>query len=190
MSSLKLRKAKQLKILDFDIENRPLTYWFGDVTTAEITAIAASWSHQKTVKVWLLPHTSHEQMLTEFVQMYDEADMVTGHYIRRHDLPTINSALLLNGMSPLGSKLTCDTKEDLVRKRSLPASQEALADLLGIPLGKPGMSQAMWREANRLTEAGLKLVKERVVGDVRQHKQLREALVAAGLLHTPKVWHP
>lgn len=188
--SLTLRKAKSLKILDFDIENRPLTYWFGDVTTSEITAIAASWAHQKSVKVWLLPQVTHNQMLREFLQMYDEADMVTGHYIRRHDLPTINSALLLNGLPPLGEKLTCDTKLDLVKRRGLPASQEALADLLGIPFGKPGMSQAHWREANRLTDAGLKLVKERVVGDVRQHKALREALVKEGLLTTPKVWRP
>lgn len=188
--TLKLRKAKQLKILDFDIENRPLTYWFGDVTTAEITAIAASWAHQKAVKCWLLPHVDHEQMLAEFVELYNEADMVTGHFIRRHDLPTINGALLLAGMPPLQAKLTCDTKEDLTKRRSLPASQEALADLLGISAPKPGMSQAMWREANRLTEVGLKLVKERVVGDVRQHKELRVALAENDLLKTPKVWRP
>lgn len=188
--SLTLRKAKALKILDFDIENRPLTYWFGDVTTPEITAIAASWSHQKNVKVWMIPTVSTEQMLSEFVQMYDQADMVTGHYVRRHDLPTINGALLLNGMPPLNEKLVCDTKEDLVKRRGLPASQEALADLLGISLGKPGMSQAMWREANRLTDQGLKYVKERVVGDVRQHKELRLALVEEGMLNTPKVWRP
>ena len=188
--SLRLKPAKQLKILDFDIENRPLTYWFGDVTTPEVTAIAASWAHQKQVKVWLIPTVTTEQMLTEFVQMYDEADMVTGHYIRRHDLPTINGALLLNGLPPLGEKLVSDTKMDLVKRRGLPASQEALADLLGISLGKPGMSQAMWREANRLTDRGLKYVKERVAGDVRQHKELRLRLVEEGLLTTPKVWRP
>lgn len=188
--TLTLRKAKQLKILDFDIENRPLTYWWGDMTTAEITAIATSWAHQKAVKVWLYPLVSHVEMLTEFVKLYDEADIVTGHYIRRHDLPTINGALLLNRMPPLGEKLTIDTKVDLVKRRSLPASQEALADILGISFPKPGMSQSDWRAANSLTEAGLKLVKERVAGDVRQHKALREALTNEGLLVTPKVWRP
>lgn len=188
--SLPLRKARQLKILDFDIENRPLSYWFGDVTTSEITAIAWSWVGQKTVYVKLLGRDSAEEMLGYFTQAYDEADMVTGHYIRRHDLPIINGALTELGLGTLGEKLTSDTKLDLAKRWGLPATQEYLAAALGVEAPKIGMSQPDWRDANRLTPDGIKLTKERVVGDVIQHKALRVRLHEEGLLKEPKVWRP
>jgi hypothetical protein len=33
----------ELRVLDFDIENRPLSYWYDGKSTAEITAIAWWW---------------------------------------------------------------------------------------------------------------------------------------------------
>lgn len=190
MSWLPVRKGGT-RILDFDIENRPLSYWIPDRPTAEITAIAACWVDQpKSMRVWLLGRDDPEMMLREFSEMYSEAGMVTGHYIRKHDLPIINGALVEAGLPPLGPKLTSDTKLDLVQWKDIPASQEHLADMLGIRAPKIGMSQAKWREANRLTDSGLALTEKRVVGDVRQHMQLRKELLKRGLLGTPKVWRP
>src|SRR5690242_8588722 len=100
MSSLTYRRLKQLRVLDFDIENRPLSYLGQDYTTGEITAIAASWEGEHHVKVWLLGRDSPDDMLRGFVDLYDQADIVTGHYIRKHDLPIINGALLERGMGP------------------------------------------------------------------------------------------
>jgi hypothetical protein len=87
-------------ILDFDLENRPASYWIPDRPTAEITAIAASWVGSSEVVVWLLKpaetDAEHEAMMHEmllgFREMYNAADMVTGHYITRHDLPILNGA--------------------------------------------------------------------------------------------------
>src|SRR4051794_15706557 len=109
-------KAKQ-RILHFDIENRPLSYWFNDMTTSEITAIAASWSDQKRVYSWIMEKPEDlPYILEEFVKMYNEADIVTGHYIRRHDLPIVTTALSEFGMSPLSPKDTSDTKLDLKKR--------------------------------------------------------------------------
>jgi hypothetical protein len=33
-------ERKQRRILDFDIENRPLSYWVPDMPTADITSIS------------------------------------------------------------------------------------------------------------------------------------------------------
>ena len=49
---------------------------------------------------------SYREMLEAFVAAYNQADMVTGHYIRRHDLPILNGALVEEGMPPLAAKLT------------------------------------------------------------------------------------
>ncbi len=129
-------------------------------------------------------------MLTRFRELYDEADMVTGHYIRKHDLPIINAAMIEHGFEPLGEKLTSDTRLDLVRTKDLSMSQESLAAMYRLSRAKHHMSQDEWREANRLTSAGLAQTRRRVVSDVRQHKQLRERLLEAGALKGPKLWKP
>src|SRR5262249_41684765 len=107
------------RILDFDIENRPLTYLGGDFTTAEITAIACGWADRPDdyIACFLLyaaTEPNAKSMLKSFRVHYDRADIVTGHYIRKHDLPIINGAMTELGLPPLGPKLTIDTKLDLV----------------------------------------------------------------------------
>jgi hypothetical protein len=178
-------KAKQ-RILDFDIENRPLTYIGNDFTTAEITAIAASWVGSSEIQTWLLGRDDPFDMLCAFCKLYDAADVVTGHYIRKHDLPIINGAMLEIGLRPLSPKLASDTKLDLIVRAGVSASQESLSGLLGLPASKFHMTQTMWRQANRLE--ALELTKRRVAGDVKQHKLLREELIALGWLGPPKMW--
>lgn len=180
------------KILDFDIENMPLSYYGGDLTTAEVTAIAYSWADQDGVMCATLGEVGAEEMLARFCAVYDNADIVTGHYIRKHDLPLINGALVEFGMPTLGPKLTIDTKLDLKRWsfETQPKSQEELALTLGIQASKFHMTQHAWREANRLSERGIELTRRRVMDDVVQHKELRTELTRRGLLNPPRVWRP
>lgn len=191
---MKLR-LKPPAILDFDIENRPLSYLGMDYTTCEVTAIAAGWVNppgwpNEHVDCWLLGQVDPVYMLSRFVLMYHAADIVTGHYIRKHDLPILNGALLELGMDALPPKLTIDTKLDLKRHGGVSKSQESLAAMLGIEAPKVHMTQADWREANRLTRKGLEKTRERVVGDVVQHKAMRLELTKRGLLRPPKIWSP
>jgi len=94
------------------------------------------------------------------------------------------------GLRPLDEKLTCDTKSDLIAHLYLSASQENLCESLGIPAAKVHMSNARWREANRLTDRGLDLTRQRAVGDVLQHMALRRILVARDMLRPPETWRP
>jgi hypothetical protein len=179
------------RILDFDIENRPLGYLGEGFTTAEVTAIAACFHGEpSTMRVWLLGRDEPKDMFEGFLEMYDEADMVTGHYIRNHDLPIINAGLIELGIPCLGEKLTQCTKNDLVKRKDLSASQENLSAMFNLPLGKAHMSNNDWRKANRLTPEGLKLTDARARGDVKQHIALYRILVERNLLKAPKVWRP
>ena len=178
------------RVLDFDIENRPLSYLGMDFTTTEVTAIAWSWNPDAPVMVKLLGIDDPRLMLESFRCVYDEADIVTGHYIRKHDLPIINGAMLELGLPGLNPKLTSDTKLDLVTLGGVSKSQESLAAMLGIEHPKVHMTQADWREANRLTLEGLRKTEERVAGDVRQHMAMRNELARRGLLKPPKTWRP
>jgi hypothetical protein len=184
--------VRPFRILDFDIENRPLNYVGPDFTYGDVTAIAWGWADEDVVDVAVQTKDDRTRirMLKAFKKVYDAADMVTGHYIMGHDLGTINGALIEHGLEGLGPKMVCDTKFHLVKRKNLGVSQENLAAVFGIEAPKVGMNQLRWREANRLTKAGIELTKLRCVGDVVQHKELRLKLVELDLLRPPKVWHP
>ncbi len=183
----------RLRILDLDIENRPLSYLGQGFTTSEITAIASCWDGEPdTMECWLLgADETPEEMLAAAWVRYNEADMVTGHYIKMHDLPHINGALLEYGLNPLPEKLVCDTKMDLIKKGDIfSASQENLCAMFGLKQPKIHMNTVLWREANRLTPAGLEATYKRAVGDVLQHMALRKELVKRDLLKAPRIWRP
>jgi len=184
--------APGLRILDFDTEVRPLSYLGSDYTTGEVTGIACAWivnGKVRDMQSWLLGEDDVDDMVTGFLGRFDAADMVTGHFIRGYDLPVLNGMLLDLGYGPLGDKLTHCTKGELIKRKYVSASQENLGASLGIKAPKVQMSQQLWREANRLTPEGIALTRKRVEGDVRQHVQLREELMARGWLAPPKVWH-
>lgn len=179
------RKLGSIKILDFDTESRPLTYLGSDWTTSELTAIACSFGPHH-MSCWLLGQDDPVTMLWSFRAMFMVADIVTGHYIRNHDLPRINAALSEYGIPPLPPKLTIDTKNDLKTLSGVSKSQESLAEMLGIRVPKIAMTQGKWRAANRLQR--VELARERVEGDVRQHQALRLELTRRGWLSPPKLW--
>ena len=129
-------------------------------------------------------------MLKSFVQRYNQADIVTGHYIRNFDLPSINAALMEFDLEPLGEKFTIDTKNDHKKARSVSKSQENLGYQYGLDAPKVHMNAGRWREANRLTPEGIEFMKERAMGDVIQHMELRAAMTDAGVLNPGKVWRP
>lgn len=182
-------RSRQKRVLDFDIENRPLSYLGSDFTTAEVTAIAWAWTDRpRDVTVRLLGEQPLRAILREFVAAYTEADMVTGHYITGHDLPMINGALMECRMPALPDKRVQDTKTQMMRSKGLSLSQESLGAMFRLAHKKQGMNQSQWRAANRLTRAGLAEVRRRVVGDVRQHIALRQELLASGYLAAPVMW--
>ena len=180
---------RPLRILDFDVEARPLHWISGDYVSKEITAIAWAWIRPNPiVSCYLLGESAAHDMLTAFVAAYKQADLVTGHYIRGYDLPMINGALSEYGLPVLDDKMVQDTKIDLVRRAGLSGSQENLGSMLGLHHPKVKMDQTKWRDANRLTPEGLTLARERVIGDVLQHIELRQRLLALGYLCPPSLW--
>lgn len=186
--SLRVR-TRPLKVLDFDIENRPLSYLGSDFTTGEVTAISWAWTDAPSdVTVYLLGETPLFEILARFVVAYNEADLVTGHYIKGHDLPMINGALMELSMPALPDKMVCDTKLDLMRSKGISLSQESLSAMFRLERRKESMNQAQWRAANRLTAEGLAEVRRRVVGDVQQHIEMRAELMRRGYLAPPRMW--
>lgn len=183
-----------LRILGFDIENKPLAYLGDGFTTAKITAIAACWANDpKSMTYWPIPLGKDSEaikVLEAFRVLYDQADVVTGHYIRKHDLPHINGALMRYGRPPLEQKMTIDTKNDWFKKKDISAKLENLLKYYGIPHNKAHVSAAEWEAANDGDMRGLKKLRQRCEGDVRAQLALYKKMAKLGHLSEPKVWRP
>lgn len=190
--------TSRLKILDFDVECRPMSWYGGDFNTKEITAIAWGWADRPKTKVWLLEPAltwdTHQYKkrtgLEKFIADYEKAEMVTGHYIRGFDLPLINAACFRLGLRPLAPKLTEDTKGDLMKMSGLSKAQQNMAAYMDLVHEKQIMNTHLWEVANALVAEGRKETRRRVVGDVDQHKEFRGALASRWALARPKVWYP
>lgn len=198
---MKLRTIGRLRSLCFDLENRPLAYWYDGQTTSEITAFGWKWSDETDVHTMLLKadgrfvcdddrtlsdHAAYER----FRAILADAGLVYGHNIRRHDLPIFQAGLLRRSLPPLPQLLTTDTLRDYPKRNGLSASLENLAAMYGLDGEKFSMNQPAWEAANRLTKDGVGLARRRVVTDVLLQESLRDRLLELGLLATPRVWRP
>lgn len=161
---------------------------------SQITAYAWSWIGEDKVYGGVLDQdmNNERELLRRFLEAYDEADMVVGHYVRRHDLPLINDHCVRLGLVPISerkpSKLVQDTKMDMVQVKALGLSQDNLSVMLNLDAQKHHMAGDDWRHANSLDPAGAALAWKRVSSDVRQNKELRQALIDAGALRAPRRW--
>ena len=181
--------ARPMRVLDFDVEARPLHWIAGDYVSREITAMAWAWVHDpEAVTCYLLGETDPVVMLRAFVEAYNQADLVTGHYIVGYDLLMINGAMTEYGLPSLGDKMVQDTKVHFIKRAGLSSSQENLGAMLGLSHPKVKMDQSRWRAANRLGLEGRALARERVIGDVKQHIEMRQRLLELGYLGPAKKW--
>jgi hypothetical protein len=187
--------------LCFDLENRPLAYWYDGNPTSEITAFGWKWSDQDKVHSLLLMsdgwfqwsngmRVSDEFGYQLFTEALKKADIVYGHNIRRHDLPMLNAGLLRRQLPVLPSLLTSDTLTDYPKRAGMSRSLENLAAMYGLEGEKYHMSQPAWEKANRLTDDGMELARKRVVEDVLLQERLLLKLKELKILKPARRWNP
>src|SRR5690242_11565076 len=137
------------RILDFDLETLAAGYadpaWVPD----KITCISASWVGEDEVYTWVTGQDGYwsrkaraEKVLRPFYDLLSQADMVTGHNIRRFDLRVFNAEALRCGVEPIRSILV----EDTMRVLNSKGFKKGL-DNIAVELGVPGRKKAMsWSE--------------------------------------------
>lgn len=193
--------AKPTRKICWDLENRPLAYWYDGQTTSEVTAFGWKWDDEPEVRTMLLVSGGMFRLddgsLVPYAAAYEAftaelraADVVYGHNIRRHDLPMLQGQLLRLKLPLLPALRTSDTCRDYPKRNDLSASLENLAALYGLSRSKMHMAQPDWEAANRLTEEGVALARERVSSDVVLQAELRAVLLKHGLLKPPRMWYP
>jgi len=190
--ALRWSDAGTSRILDFDCETLAAGFADPEWVPNRITAIAWSWVgtddvHTRTILDYArnLPtflamnFLGCKPMLEEFVSVFNEADAVTGHNIRRFDLGVMNAELMRLQLPVLKEKRVIDTIR-LVRSKGFKKGQDVMADVLDVPAEKKAMNWAQWQRA--YAEPGWPEVRERVSGDVVQHKLLLGRLLELGYL--------
>ena len=184
---MKIQKTKRyLKVLDFDIETVAAGFADPQWVPQKVTVIAWSWIDSEKVEV----RTRLDgvmQMVEDFFQVYDKADMVTGHNLLRFDLPVLNSECLRLGLTSLGPKLVQDTMR-IVKTKGFKKGQDNIGKLLRLPLDKMPLTWQEWQDAYE--EKDWATVKERAASDVLQHKLMRAEMLERGWLLPPRVWKP
>lgn len=191
------RYTRDLKVLHFDTECRPLAWYGGDFVTKQPTVI--SWKFygdRKAPEVRAIGESDRSSrvldeeyaMLEAFLPAYEDADVVTGHYIRGFDLTILNGALIRLGLEALGDKLTQDTKNDFSKRHGMSMSQENLGAMFELKHPKVPSNNRLWERANMLLPDGIAWAKGRCVGDVKQHIDLRVAMLEQKLLGAPTMW--
>lgn len=201
---MNFRVAERRRVLCFDLESRPIAFWFGDKTTAQITAFGWKWEDEPEAKAMLLRADgrftnigksrvplSAEQAYERFVRELEAAGLVYGHNVRRFDLPLLQAGLLRLQLEPLPVLLTTDTLRDYPKRKDMSASLASFASMYGLSeKGKLSLTTVDWEQANQLTPEGLELARERVCSDVLLQERLRNKLLSLGLLAAPRVWRP
>lgn len=187
--------GRKLRILDFDIECQPGAWFGGDFTTKRLLAIATAWIEDGQpvnleCRTRMPRKGSTAQMLKWFTKQYDEADIVTGHFIRGYDLPVLQGAMMRYGLPLLSQKRTHDTKLDMVKATGVSKSQENLGALFELEHPKVPMTTVYWEEAQDLTPEGRAMLAERCAGDVAQHIEMRGKMIANETLGDTAMWYP
>jgi hypothetical protein len=194
-----VRVGRRRRVLDFDIEVRPLAWYGGDFVTKQPTVIAWKFIGEKgPVEIASIGDSGQAEMVLEeeadmisrFLEAYDQADLVTGHFIRGFDLPVISAASLRLGGEPIGKKLSSDTKLDLTKASGISKSMENLSAMFEAKNKKYTMDTAKWAAANMLLPEGIELSRTRCARDVKEHIELRAKLLEVGALRPPVEWSP
>jgi hypothetical protein len=182
---LKLISANRLRGLCFDIENKPGTYGPGDYTHPKVTAIGWQFLDDDEPDSLILNRRALGTMRAgarRFAAIWDRADFVMGHNIRRHDVKILNGLYTSLDLPVLPKKRMVDTYLDQPKMAGLSRSLENLADRWNCPQKKMHLSEHDWERAYDGIPAGLELMRERVETDVTINIWLYRELCRRDLL--------
>ena len=183
------RTVRPLRILDFDCETVAAGFADPDWVPQKITCVAWGWVGSSRVDVKVCGPSGlfgnparRARMLKPFLADLRRADMVTGHNILRFDLPIVNAECLRLGLDPLPRLLVQDTIR-VVRTKGFKKGQDNIGRLLRLSEKKLALDWQAWQDG--YDEPGWETIKARAAGDVRQHKRMREEMIARGWLREP-----
>jgi DNA polymerase elongation subunit (family B) len=191
---MRLHSVGQGRILDFDIETIAAGFADPEWVPQKITCVAWSWIGTDVVESRVCGPAGlfgkpqlRAKMLAPLLKALGEADMVTGHNIRRFDLPVLQAEVMRLGLPSLPVVLAQDTIK-LRTSKGFKKGQDVLGRLYRIADEKLSLDWQAWQDA--YDEDGWQTIRDRAESDVAMHKQLRAALIELDYLKEPRRWSP
>lgn len=163
----------------------PGTYGPGDYTHPKVTAVGAQFLDRKRARAWCLNRREPKSMIPqaeEFRELWNQADFGIGHNARRHDMRVLDGLYTSLGLPLLERKKIVDTYLDQPKMAGLSRSLENLAARWGCPISKLHLSEYDWEQAYDGIPEAVKLMRRRVISDVRISIWLYGELLERGLL--------
>lgn len=170
------------KVLFYDIEATDLSAGFG-----EMICFGYSWMHESQVHVrnmydyegWHdLPVEDRDlYLLQDIDDLFEEADVIVGHYSTKYDLPFIQTRRLIHGLPLLPVPIHIDTWK--LSKNYLKLNNnrmKTIAEGLRLDERKGGVSLLTWRRAKAHDLQAMKDISIYNLQDVRTQKAMGIAL--------------
>jgi RNase_H superfamily len=158
----------------------------------KITCISASWVDSDEIitfvtgqQDWWTREGRARSVLWPFSQLLAQADVVTGHNIRRFDLRVWNAEAMRCGVEPV-RRIHVEDTMSILKSKGFKKGLDNIAIELGCPEHKIDMPWAAWDLAYE--EPGWPKVIERCESDVRIHKWIRKEMGRRGWLKPVTAW--
>jgi hypothetical protein len=183
------------RVLDFDMESVAAGFADPEWVPQKITCIAWSWIGSDQVEYVTCGGSAglyekpqlRSAMIRKFLRVFNQATMVTGHNLLRHDLPVLNAECMRLGVDVLEPIRVQDTMR-FSKTKGFKKGQDNIAGMLRTYERKKSMDWQQWEDAYAVK--GWPEVIERAVSDVTMHKQMRHAMKEAGWLKPSRMWYP
>ena len=175
------------RVWAFDVEAAPSAWGGADFTYKRL--ICAASGRPGAVPHYLAPDFSAAFAEAFFAPLRDPNTLVVAHNAN-YDLDLANGTLVKLGLAPLGPVLVSDTMRHLPRNGY--AYSRRLGDMckrFGVAR-KGEMDPYDWEQVRENDPAALRRLRDYNIGDVRCTLELREVLLARGLLGPPRMWRP
>lgn len=183
LNPLRFRAETADRVLDFDTENVPGFYWYDGKTSDILHTIAWTWLGEDTVEsvttVWN-PEVGlqlEQGGFERFLAALTLATVVTGHNIKRHDIPLLNAHAVRHQLPPIQWPTAHDTLLMFPPMKGMPRGQEYLADLYALEERKMHVGIHLWEKASRGDREASKVVVDRCKSDVVSHAKLYSRLM-------------
>lgn len=194
--------TKKDKLLYFDCETVAAGFADPDWVPQRVTCISWSWDGNDKIFTKTRREGAFE-MLSSFLEVFNQADVIVAHNITRFDLGVINADLMrlkLEGkdIELLGSKRIQDTMK-FPKAKGFKKGLDDIATLTSVPVEKFSMNHRQWEEAyawdeiiegKPVSKKDWAIIKERCESDVLLLKLVRQKLADAKMLKPAKVWVP
>ena len=161
------------KILFFDLESAPsLSYhwsrWKANISQKQVVSesylltYSAKWLNNPLIMNGRITEAENDkQICVDLANLFDKADIIVAHNLKKFDQPLANTRMLFNGLKPYSPVKVVDTLEVAKKNFRFPSnSLDSLAAYLGLERKMENSGFDLWRRCCALEDSAFEEMME------------------------------